>query len=102
MGEEHAGQVADRLRVEEIELHEALDRRFAGPVGVAHRLGDLALIVEAQPLLGAPGGEVEVAAHRPEEALGALELAELGGGEQPDVDQLGRPLDADSTYLPIQ
>ena len=54
--------------------HEALDRRLAGPVGIAHPAGDLALIVEGQPLLGAAGDEVEVAAHRPKEALGALEL----------------------------
>ena len=61
--------------LQEIELHEALDRRFAGPVGVVHDLGDLALIVEGQPLLGAAGEQVEVAAHRPEEALGAVEAA---------------------------
>ena len=67
---------------------------FPGPVGVMHDLRDARLIVEAQPLLGAPGEQVEVAAHRPEEALGAVEAAELGGGEQPDVDQFGRPLDA--------
>ena len=30
MREEHAGQVADRFRVQEIELHEALDRGFPG------------------------------------------------------------------------
>ena len=29
LGEEHAGQIADRLGVEEIELHEALDRGFS-------------------------------------------------------------------------
>ena len=93
LGEEQAGQVADRLRVQEIELHEALDRRLARPVGVAHRPGDLALHVEAQPLLGASRGEVKVAADRPEKALGPLEPAELGGGEQALVDQLGRALD---------
>ena len=89
MGEEHPGQVADRLRVQEIVAHEALDRRFAGPVGVAHPGRDLALIVEGQALLGAAGDEVEVAAHRPQEALGALELAQLGRGEQADLDQVG-------------
>ena len=45
---EHAGKVADRLRVEEIELHEPLDRGFPGPVGVMHDLGDVRLIVEAR------------------------------------------------------
>ena len=53
------------------------------------------LHVEPEPLLGASGGEVEVAAHRPEEALGALEAAEFGGGEQPLVDQVGGALDAE-------
>src|SRR5690242_10878930 len=53
--EEEAGQVADGLRVQEVELHEALDRRFPGPVGVIHDLRDLRLIFEAEPLLRAPG-----------------------------------------------
>ena len=44
LGKEQAGQVADRLRIQEVELHEALDRRFARPVGVAHRPGDLPLM----------------------------------------------------------
>ncbi len=88
MGEEHSGQVPHGSRVEEIVAHEALDRRFARPVGVIHAHGDLALIIEGQSLLGAVGDDVEMAAHRPQEALGALELAKLVGGEQPDVDQL--------------
>ena len=75
-------------------MHEALDRGFPGPVGVVHDLGDLALIVEGQPLLGAAGEQVQVAAHRPEEVLGAVELAELGGGQQAGLDEVGRPLDA--------
>ena len=54
----------------------------------------LRLIVEAQPLLGAPGERMQVAADRPEEALGAIESAELGGGQQAGADQIGRPLDA--------
>ena len=73
LGEEQAGQVADGFGVEEIELHEPLDRRFPGAVGVMHHFGDVALVVEAEPLLGAAGGQVQVAADRPEEALGALE-----------------------------
>jgi hypothetical protein len=38
MREEHAGEVAHRLRVQEIMLHEALDRRGAGAVGIMHPL----------------------------------------------------------------
>ena len=35
-----------------------------------------------------------MAAHRPEEALGAIEAAELGGGQQAGSDEVRRPLDA--------
>ena len=94
LGEEHAGQIADRFGIEEVELHEALDRGFSRPVGVMHDRGDARLIFEAQPLLGAAGGDVQVAAHRPEEALGALEAAELGGGQQPRADEVGGTFDA--------
>src|SRR5215210_1488032 len=79
LSEEDAGQVADRLRVEEIELHEALDRRFSGSVGVVHDLGDAQLLVEAEPLLGAAGQQMQMATDRPEKALGAVEALELGG-----------------------
>ena len=94
LGEEQAGEVADRLGVDEVELHEALDRGFPGAVGVVHDLGDARLIFETQPLLGAAGEQVQVAAHRPEEALGAVEPAEFRGAEQPRPDQVGRALDA--------
>ena len=67
---------------------------FPGPVGIMHDLGDARLVVEAQPLLGAAGEQVQMAAHRPEEALGAVEALELGGGQQPGADEVGRPLDA--------
>ena len=75
LGEEQAGQIADRLRLQEIELHEPLDRRLAGPLGIAQRPRDRRLMVEAQPLLGPAGGQMQMAAHRPEEALGPLEPA---------------------------
>jgi hypothetical protein len=79
MGEEDAGKVADRFCVQEIMLHEPLDRRFAGAVGIVHPRRNLALIVEGQPLLGPAATKCKVAADRPEEALGLLELAELVG-----------------------
>ena len=88
MGEEDPGQIADGFGVKEIMAHEALDRRLAGPVGVAHPAGDLALIVEGQAILGAAGDQMEVAAHRPQEALGPPELVELGRREEIDLDQI--------------
>ena len=54
-------------------LHEALDVLQAGMLGVAEPHRDLALDVERQPLLGAAGDEMHVAAHRPEEILAAAE-----------------------------
>src|SRR3546814_21191177 len=51
MGEEQPGQVADRLRLEEIELHEAFDRRFARPIGIIHPPRDLALHVAGPSIL---------------------------------------------------
>jgi hypothetical protein len=94
LGEEEAGQVADRLRVEEIELHEALDGRFPGPVGVIHDLGDPRLVLEAEPLLGPAREQVQVAPHRPEEALGPIEPAEFLGSEEPGLDEVQGLFDA--------
>src|SRR3546814_10618736 len=81
MREEGAGQVADALRVEKIELHEALDRALARPLGELHALCDLALEIEGQPVLGPPGEGVEVAAHREQEIFGARELPEFARRE---------------------
>src|SRR3546814_3568993 len=89
MREEGAGQVADALRVEKIELHEALDRALARPLGELHALCDLALEIEGQPVLGPPSEGVEVAAHREQEIFGARELPEFARREQPRVDQFG-------------
>ena len=94
LGEEQAGQIADRLGLQEIELHEPLDRRLPGPVGVAQCPGDGRLVVEAQPLLGPARGKVQVTAHRPEEALGALEPAIFRVGQQPRRDEFGGLADA--------
>jgi len=103
LGEEHAGQIANGLRVEEVELHEALDGRFPGPVGVVHDLRDARLIVEVEPLLGAAGEQVQVAAHGPEEALGPVEATEFGGGEQPGLYEICRTFDAVDIFAdPVQ
>ena len=93
LGEEDPGQVADRLGLQEIELHEPLDRRFARPLGIMQRPCDGRLVVEAQPIFASCRGEVEVAANRPEEALGALEPAKLLRAQQPRLDHIHGPLD---------
>src|SRR3546814_2778092 len=50
MREEGAGQVADALGVEKIELHETLDRALPRPVGELHPRRDLALEIEGQQI----------------------------------------------------
>ena len=91
-GAEDAGQVADILGDQEVVLHEALDRRQAGMAGVAEALGDLALDVEMQPLLGLAGEEMHVAAHRPQEILGLAEQSVFLVREDALLDEfLARP-----------
>ena len=81
-GADDRGEVADVLGDEEIVLHEAFDVGLAGARGVAEPLGDRPLQVEAQPLLGAAGEEMQVAAHRPQEFLAAREQREFALREQ--------------------
>ena len=88
MREEHAGQVAHDLRVQEVMLHEAFDRRATGAVIIPHPRRDLALDVKGQPLLRALGNQMQMAAHRPEKILRLLELAQLARRQQPLVDEL--------------
>ena len=45
-------------------------------------IGDEALEIETQALLGPSSGEMQMAAHAPEEFLAALEQAQLLRGEQ--------------------
>ena len=87
--QEHAGQVADAFGVEEEILHEPLDRRLARAVGKAHPRRHLALQVEGEPVFGAPGNVVQMAAHRPEEIGRATKPAIFGHGQQAGIDQLG-------------
>src|SRR5690606_35850893 len=94
VGEEHAGQVADGLRLQEVVLHEALDGALAGALGEIHSLRHLALDVERQPVFRALGDRVQVAADGQQETLGAPEAAIFLLGEQPDVDELGSVADA--------
>ena len=77
MREEGAGNVANAFGMDEIELHEALDRAFPRPLGEMHPARDFGLEIESQPILGAAREDMEVAAHREKEVFGALELAKL-------------------------
>ena len=62
-------------------LHEALDRAGAGAGAVAQTGGDLLLEVEGQPLLGAAGQIVQMAAHGGQEPFRLNEGRKLGGRE---------------------
>ena len=89
MGEENAGETAHALRLQEIELHEPLDRALARAIGEIHPFGNLALQVEGQPVLCAPRNDVHVAAHREQEAFCAAETAVFDLRHKAGVDQLG-------------
>ena len=103
LGQEHARKVADVLGLQEIELHEAFDRAFARPVGIAHPLRHFALQIEGQPVLAALGDGVQVAAHRQQEALGAAEAGILLGCEQALFHQFRRAADAVDIFAdPVQ
>src|SRR5690349_3855484 len=103
LGKENSGEVADGFGVDEVELHEPLDRRFPGTVRVVHDLRNLPLILEAQALFRPAGEQVQVAAHGPEEALGTIEPFELRRRQQPCADEVRGPLDAvDVLADPVQ
>src|SRR5262249_62076493 len=69
-------------------LHEPPHVLQPGMACVAEPHRDLALDVERQALLGAPGEEMHVAADRPEEVLAAAEASELLPVEYAVLDQL--------------
>ena len=71
-------------------LHEPLDRAFAGAISIVHPRRHFALEIEGQPVFGAAGDGVKVAAHRPEEILGPAECQVFLAGQQTDRDQFGR------------
>ncbi len=87
LGQEDAGQFAHAGGVAEVVLHEDFHRAPAALIGVAHAGGDVGLHVEGQRVGGAPRGEVEVAAHGPEEILGPGEGGVFLGGEEARGDQ---------------
>src|SRR3546814_5398196 len=72
--QKHAGNIADHLRVQEIILHEPLDRRFTLPLGKAHQCRDLLLQIEGQQVLGPSGDAMQTAADGPEKILRPLNL----------------------------
>ena len=76
-GAENPRQVAHVLGDEEIVLHEALDVLQPAMRLVAQTFGNVRLAVEAQPVIAALGEEMQVAAHRPQEALAFLEDREF-------------------------
>ncbi len=63
-------------------------------VFVAHALGDLDLEVEGEPVGGAVGEQVHVAAHRPEEFVGLAEGLKFVVGENLQRGQFGNARDA--------
>ena len=87
-GAEDAGQVPHLLGVKEVVFHEALDPAGAGVIGIAHEAAELFLQIEGQPVLGAPGDIVKVAAHRPQEVLGLGEAGGLLGRQHAELDHL--------------
>ena len=94
LGAQDRGEIADVLGDQEIVLHEALDILHARMFGVAKPHGDLALDVERQPLLGAAGEEMHVAADRPLEVLAAAEQLQLVFVEHAAIDQFFDVMDA--------
>ena len=87
-GAQDRGEIAHVFGDQEVVLHEALDVLLPGMLGVAEPQRDLALQVEGDPLLGAAGDEVQVAAHRPEEILAAAEQPVFPLIEHAALDQL--------------
>ena len=76
------------LADQKIMLHEALDRAQACMPAIAEPLGHHLLHVEAQPLFGVPGEEMQMAAHRPQITLAAAEAPIFVGREHAGLDEL--------------
>jgi hypothetical protein len=87
-GAENGGEVADVLSDQEVVLHEALDVAQARMLGVAEPHRDLALDIEREPLLGASGQKVHVAAHRPEKIAAAAKPPVFARVVDAELDEL--------------
>jgi hypothetical protein len=92
LGGEHPGQGPDLLGDQEVAAHEPLHRGGVTAVSVAHPPRQFRLQVEGQPLLGPPGGEMQMAAHRPEEVEGADEGGDLAPLEHLELQHALDPL----------
>ena len=88
LGAQDRGEIADVLGDQEVVLHEAFDILHAGMRGVAEPDRDLALHVERQPLFGAAGEEMDIAADRPQEIGAAAEGAVFLRVEHAALEQL--------------
>src|SRR3546814_8459213 len=73
--------------LQEIILHEPLDRRFTLPLGKAHPCRDLLLLIEGQPVLGPSGDAMQMAADGPEKILRPLKLPQFAWREKANVDK---------------
>ena len=102
-GQEDAGQIADAGGVAEEILHEHLDSPPPAGVAVAHSRRNFGLHVEGQLVHRAARDVMQVAAHRPQEGLGAFEGIELVAGEQVLGDEPLRSFDAVEVFAdPVQ
>ncbi len=86
-GQEDTGQVTDGCGVAEEILHEPFDSAASAFVDIFHAAGDLDLHVKGQLLGRAIGGEVQMAAHGPEECLGFDKGLVFLGSEDASADQ---------------
>ena len=96
--QEDACQVAHFGGVQEIGLHEHLDRAAADLVLVAHGLGHLNLHVKGQLFGGPPRQQMQMAAHRPQKAFGGGEAGKFVFGKNPKRHQIGRVVDAVNVF----
>ena len=69
-------------------VHEALNARPGGGVGVAELLGEGALVLELQPVVLAFGDQMQAVAHPPQVALAIGQPAPLLAGEDAEAFQL--------------
>ena len=92
---EDPGELAHRLRDQEIVLHEPLDGEIAAPRAVPHARRDLGLHVEGEAILRAAADGVEMGADAPEEVLRPCETDMLVPAQHAASDELAEPVHAE-------